>query len=177
MWHYHQIVPMFSSHQHLRSCGQVISWPYLAHLRHLQSLTKKTIVILFMICISRQLCRFWMNFSMCLPGKSYLFSLQTFKEIEWKINPFTFADLSLSFCPWPRCSQTSWSVFRGSGTAPSTPSPMVRIMWERWGCCNDVNSLVWELGCCWCKVSLVRSSQGSGLITTFTVDIEDWCHY
>ena len=109
---------------------------------------KNSIVILFMICISRQLCRFWMNFSMCLPGKSYLFSLQTFKEIEWKINPFTFADLSLSFCPWPRCSQTSWSVFRGSGTAQSTPSPMVRIMWERWGCCNDVNSLVWELGCC-----------------------------
>ena len=39
--------------------------------------------------------------------------------------------------------------------------------------CNDVNSLVCELGCCKCKVSLVRSSQGSGLITTFTVDIED----
>ena len=169
---------MFSSHQHLRGCGQVISWSYLAHLRHLQSLTKTSIVILFMICISRQLCRFWMNFSMCLPGKSYLLSLQTFKE-NWAKNKsfFSFADLRQSFYPWPRCSQTSCLVFRGSGTAPSTPSPMVRTENNQRRGCNDVNSLVCELGCCWCKVSLVRSSQGSGLITTFTVDIEDWCHY
>ena len=53
-------------------------WPYL---RHLKSLTKTSIVfLLFMICISRQLCRFWMNSSMYRPGKSYLFSLQTYKE-------------------------------------------------------------------------------------------------
>ena len=75
--------------------GQVICWPYLAHLRHLQSLTKKnSIVILFIWFVfpDNSTAFGWTSQCVCQVN---LISLvcKLSKKTEWKINPFRLSRL------------------------------------------------------------------------------------